>query len=231
MSRPFCCAPAHRWGLRATLAGGIACGLSALVCTTQYLVLPGAMRLDWSQMPWAIALVVLVGGICMGVCVGGATLLAARRGAGVGGLTLAGALGGSIAGLAPGLLGVGGFGSLDAPYAGTANILSSILLGAITFVALWSPQLTGHRRRQSRLILLGRSALASVISLGAVGMVAWSLARALDLVPSVATMADLAATMGLLPFSLMVGALLGTAGGAAIGAACGLVVFIKTHHA
>lgn len=224
MSRSRCCAPAHRWGLRAILAGVIACGLGALVCTTQYLALPGAMKLDWSQMPWAIAVVVLVGGVGVGVGIGGTTLLAARRGAGVGGLLVAGALGGAIAGLAPGLLGIGGFGSLDAPYAGTTNILSSILLGAITFVALWSPQLTGHRQGQSWLALLGRSTLASVISLGAFGMMAWTLVRALDLVPSFRTMADLACTMGLLPFSLMVGALLGAAGGAAIGAACGLVV-------
>lgn len=185
------------------------------------------MKLDWSQMPWALGLLAIVGGIGVGVCVGGSTLLVARRGAGIGGLTLAGALGGTIAGLAPGLLGIAGFGSLDAPYAGTANILSSILAGAIAFVALWSPQLTGHHHRQSWLGLLGRSTLASIISLGAFGMMAWSVVRGLDLVPRFETMAATANAMGLLPFSLLVGAGLGLVGGAAIGAACGLVVHIR----
>ncbi|MCA9711539.1 MAG: hypothetical protein KDK70_37215, partial [Myxococcales bacterium] len=90
MPSPASCAPAHRWGLRAILTGVIACGIAAMIGTTLYLARPGALRLDWSQMPLAIAALVLVGGISLGVCVGGGTLLAARRGAGVGGSMLAG---------------------------------------------------------------------------------------------------------------------------------------------
>ena len=219
--------PASRvWSLRAALTGVLAIGLGALLCTSRYVALPGALRLDWAlgHMPLAIALFVLVGGVSMGMGVGGATLLAARRGAQVPGLLLAGALGGAFAGLAPGVLGIAGFGSLDAPYAGTANILSSILLGAIAFVALWSPQLFPRRRETRPLLLhLGQAAIASVISIGAFGMIAWSLIRALGWVPTFHALADAALVVGMVPFSLLCGALLGAIGGAAIGAACGLV--------
>ena len=224
MQNPLPRASTDRWGLRATLAGLLASGLGALVGTTLYLARPGAMRLDWSQMPFAIALVVLLGGISMGICVGGGTLLAARRNANLGGFLLAGASGGLVAGLAPGILGIAGFGSLDGPYMGTANILGTVLVGAISFVALWSPQLTGRREDESLLARLGRATVASIISLGAFGMMGWTLVRTFDLIPSFDAMAAMAESMGLLTFSLMVAAMLGTVGGAAIGAACGLVV-------
>jgi len=217
--------PAPRaWSLRAALAGLLAITLGALLCTSRYVALPGALELDWGlgHMPLAIALFVLIGGISVGMGIGGATLFAARRGARVPGLLLAGAIGGALAGLAPGVLGIAGFGSLHAPYAGTANILGSLLLGAITFVALWSPQLFPHRERPL-LLHLGHAAIASVISIGAFGMIAWSLVRTLGWVPSFHALADAAQVIGLLPFSLSCGALLGAIGGAAIGAACGLV--------
>jgi hypothetical protein len=212
------------WSLRAALTGVLAIALGGLLCTSRYVALPGALRLDWGlgHMPLAIALFVLVSGVCVGMGVGGATLFAARRGARVPGLLLAGALGGALAGLAPGVLGIAGFGSLDAPYAGTANILSSILLGAIAFVALWSPQLFPHRERPL-LVHLGHAAIASVISIGAFGMIAWSLVRTLGWVPSFHALADAAQAIGLVPFALLGGALLGALGGAAVGAACGLV--------
>lgn len=217
--------PAPRaWSLRAALTGVLAIGLGALLCTSRYVALPGALELDWelARMPLAIAVFVLVSGVSLGMGLGGATLLAARRGARVPGLMLAGALGGALGGLAPGVLGIAGFGSLSAPYAGTANILGSSLLGAIAFVALWSPQLYPRRSERSLLLHLGQAAIASVVSLGAFGMIAWSLVRTLG-VPSFRALADAALLIGLLPFSLLVGALLGATGGAAIGAACGLV--------
>ncbi len=212
--------PRH-WGLRAALAGTIACGIGALLCTAQYVLLPGALGLDWTQMPLAIAMFVVVGGVSLGLCVGGTTLLAVRRGAGIGGMMVAGAAGGVLAGIAPGIVGIAGFGSLDAPYAGTANILSTLLVGAITFVALWSAQLSAPRG--SWLAHLGRSAAASVISLGAFGMIAWTLLQTLGLVPSFDTMLRVSDAMGLLPFAVLGGVLLGAMGGAAIGGACGLV--------
>lgn len=213
------------WSLRAALTGVTAIALGALLCTSRYVALPGALELDWdlARMPLAIALFVLVSGVSIGMGVGGATLLAARHGARVPGLLLAGALGGALAGLAPGVLGVAGFGSLSAPYAGTVNILSSTLLGAIAFVALWSPQLYPRHRGRSFVLHLGQAAIASVVSLGAFGMIAWSLVRTLGGVPSFHAMADAALVLGLVPFSLLVGGLLGAIGGAAIGAACGLV--------
>lgn len=221
MPTPEIATPPRFWGLRAALAGVLACGLGALLCISRYLALPGAMRLDWTRMPLAIALFVLVCGVSIGVCVGGATLLASRRDAM--GLMVAGALGGALAGVAPGILGVAGFGSLDAPYAGTANILGSILLGAITLVALWSPQLFPRRGDRSLLRHLGYATVASVISLGAFGMMGWSLVSTLGWVPSFDTLADLAWSMGLVPFAIVSGVLLGAGGGAAVGAACGLV--------
>ncbi|MCX4240327.1 hypothetical protein OEB96_06870 [Paraliomyxa miuraensis] len=211
------------WGLRAALAGTLACGLGALLGTSRYLALPGAMRLSWSwdHMPLAIALFVLVGGVSVGVCVGGATLLMQRRDP----LRLmgAGALGGILAGVAPGVLGVAGFGSLDAPYAGTANILGSCLVGAIAFVALWSPQLFPRRSERSLLRQLGTATVASVISLGAFGMMGWTLMRMLNVVPTLHGMTALARAMGLVPFAVVCGVVLTAVGGAAIGAACGLV--------
>ena len=211
------------WGLRAALAGITACGLGALLGTSRYLALPGSARLSWSwdHMPLAITLFVLVGGISVGVCVGGATLLMQRRDP----LRLmgAGALGGILAGVAPGILGVAGFGSLDAPYAGTANILGSCLVGAIAFVALWSPQLFPGRGQRSWARQLGIATTASVISLGAFGMMGWTLMRMLDVVPTFHAMADMAMTMGLVPFAILCGVVLTATGGAAIGAACGLV--------
>lgn len=213
------------WLLHAALAGMIGCGLGALLGTARYLALPDALGpgwSEWSRMPLAMAMFVLVSGISLGVCVGGMTSWAARRGAGIPGLMAAGAVGGVLAGVAPGILGIAGFGSLHAPYAGTANILGSSLVGAIAFVAVWSPRLF-PRQDHSPLRHLGHAALASVISLGAFGMVAWSLVGALGWVPSFDTLADLAISIGLVPFAILGGALLGASGGAAIGAACGLV--------
>jgi hypothetical protein len=213
----------RHWPLRAVLAGVLACGLGALLGTARYVALPGALKLDWARMPLAITAFVLVAGISVGLCIGGTTLFAARRGARVPGLLLAGALGGLLAGIAPGILGIAGFGSLDAPYAGTANIMSSTLLGAITFVALWSPQLFPRPAHQAPLRHLAHAAIASVVSLGAFGMIAWSLVHTLGWVPSFDTLFALACAMGLVPFAIVSGALLTASGGAAIGAACGLV--------
>jgi len=213
------------WSLRAALAGVLAVALGALLGASRYVALPGALELDWSwgRMPLAIALFVLVSGVSIGMGVGGATLFAARRGARVPGLLLAGLVGGALGGLAPGVLGIAGFGSLSAPYAGTANILSSCLVGAVAFVALWSPQLFPRHRERPLLLHLGHAAVASVISLGAFGMIAWSLVGTLGWIPDFHALADASLALGLLPFSLVAGAILGAVGGAAIGAACGLV--------
>jgi hypothetical protein len=215
--------------LRAALAGVVAVALGALLATSRYVALPGALALDWTwgRMPLAIALFVVISGVSIGVAVGGATLYAARRGARVPGLLLAGGLGGALGGLSPGVLGIAGFGSLSAPYAGTANILSACLLGAIAFVALWSPQLLPRDRERPVLLGLGQAAVASVITLGAFGMIAWSLVRTLGGVPSFHALADAAQALGLLPFSLAAGASVGAVGGAAIGGACGLVVRMR----
>lgn len=211
------------WLLRAALTGVLAVGLGALLCTANYVALPGALEdLDWAVMPWAIALFVLVSGVSIGAGLGGATLFAARRGAGPVGLMAAGAVGGLMAGVAPGILGIAGFGSLPAPYAGTANILGASLLGAIAFVAFWSPQLFPHRQRPL-LVHLVHAAVASVVSLGAFGMIAWSLVRTLGWVPTLDPLRHAANAVGLVSFAVGVGALLTALGGAAIGGACALV--------
>lgn len=211
------------WALRATLAGLASCGIGAVVGTHLYLAQPGAARLDWEVMPAFIVLFGVLCGLSLGGCMGATTRFAARRGAGVGGLMVAGALGGVLAGVAPGVVGIAGFGSLSAPYMGTANILGSCLVGVIAFVALWSPSLFPRRREISALRHLGHATVASVVSLGAFGMVAWSLARSFDLVPTFDTFEALAIEMGLVRFAVVGGVLIGAVGGAAVGAACGLV--------
>jgi multisubunit Na+/H+ antiporter MnhF subunit len=90
-------------------------------------------------------------------------------------------------------------------------------------VALWSPQLFPRSRQRSLLLHLGQAAIASVVSLGAFGMIAWSLVGTLGFIPDFHALADASLAIGLLPFSLLVGALLGAIGGAAIGSACALV--------
>ncbi|MEM7152053.1 MAG: hypothetical protein AAF799_04385 [Myxococcota bacterium] len=223
MTAPETPSNTRHWGLRAAGTGLLACGLGTLLGTSRYVALPGALGLDWSQMPLAIAIFAAFAGISVGLCVGGSTLLAARRGAGPLGLMLAGAVGGFLSGLGPGVLGIAGFGSLHAPYAGTANILSSSLVGAITFVALWSPQLFPNRGGISPLRHLGHASIASIVSLGAFGMMGWTLAQGFDLVPRFDQIEATARAIGLLPFSMITGGLLGAIGGAAIGAACALV--------
>lgn len=209
------------WGIRAALTGVAACGAGALVGGLNYQALPGAEQLDWGRMPWAIAMFAIMSGAALGICIGGGLLVAARRQAGLLGSMLAGALGGLLAGVTPGVLGIAGFGSLSAPYAGTANILGSTLLGAIVFVALWSPQLyPRHDRLASHVV---RSTIASVISLGGFGLVAWSIALRQDLLPNFDTMVALAKCVGLLPLSIAIGAAMGAGLGSVIGAACGLV--------
>ena len=163
MTAPESPSNTRHWGLRAAGTGLLACGLGTLLGTSRYVALPGAMRLDWSEMPFALAVFAVLAGVSAGLSIGGFTLLAARRGAGPLGLLVAGAIGGFIAGLGPGVLGIAGFGSLHAPYAGTANILSSCLLGAITFVALWSPQLFPNRKGISPLVHLAHAAIASIV--------------------------------------------------------------------
>lgn len=212
-----------RWALRAASAGLLACGLGAVIGTSRYLMLPGAERLDWSVMPLVIAAFTLITGLSMGLCLGATTRFAARRGAGLAGLMAAGAVGGVLAGIVPGILGIAGFGSLSAPYMGAANILGSILVGAIAFVSLWSPVLFPSQRPMSALRHVGHAAIASVVSLGAFGMMSWTLLRTFDLVPTFDTLADLALEIGIMPFAVVGGVLLGAAGGAAIGAACALV--------
>ncbi|MCA9654311.1 MAG: hypothetical protein H6712_21500 [Myxococcales bacterium] len=211
------------WPIRAALAGVLACGFAATIGSSLYFALPGAERLDWTVMPVVLVLFVLVCGLSIGLCVGATTRFAARRGLGLPGLMVAGATGGVLAGIAPGILGIAGFGSLSAPYMGTANILGSVLIGVIAFVALWSPSLFPRREGSSPALHLAHAAAASIISLGAFGMVAWSLATAFDLVPNLDTFIVLAHQMGLMRLAVVGGVLVGAAGGAAVGAACGLV--------
>lgn len=210
------------WSLAAASSGLAAVGAGAVVCTANYLALPGSAKLDWGAMPLAIAMFVALSGLSIGLCIGGALLVAAKRKLGPLGYVGAGALGGVVAGLVPGVAGIAGFGSLDAPYAGTANIVLSVLVGTTTFVALWSPRVVAHRCDGGARHLL-RSAIAAIVCVGGAGIMGWTLARNFDLIPTFDTMRAGVHCIGLLPLSAIVGASMGMAIGAVAGAACALV--------
>lgn len=213
--------PSERpWPLRAIAAGIAACAVGAGLATLVYRDLPRAAEMDWSRLAPAIALFVIVAGISIGLGLGGGMWVArkggrrpaARR------LVVGSAIGGSVAAIAPGIYGIAGFGSLSGPYAGTANILSSTLLSAAIFVALWAPRLHegGPRSSAAR---LGLALVASTICAASVGVLGWMLVTTLHLVPSFGAMKQAAHAIGLVPFAIATGLGIGATGGAFVGAA------------
>jgi hypothetical protein len=217
------------WPLRAITSGIAACAAGAALATIVFRDLPGAAAMDWSRLAPAIALFVLVAGISIGLGLGGGMWLARARGGTVSprGLMVGAALGGAAAAIAPGIYGIAGFGSLTGPYAGTANILASILLSASVFVALWAPAL-GRGGPRSSVARLGLALLAATICAASVGVLGWMLVTALHLVPSFASMKHTAHTVGLVPFAIVTSLGLGALGGAFVGAATSIYLSLAT---
>ncbi|MEM6293603.1 MAG: hypothetical protein AAGA54_20180 [Myxococcota bacterium] len=194
--------------LRSLFAGFVAAAVGVGVGWSNYFALPGAMRIDWSAM---LPVVVAFGGLCgllTGLGLGGGMSWVARKdGADVGAvrLTVGATVGAVLACTVPATLGIAGFAHVNAPYAGTANILGSTLLASATFVALFAPSL--HREPGLRwLPRLGLATGASALTTTTLGTLVWLLADQLALLPSFPEMAMAAERIGLWRFSAVVAA-------------------------
>ena len=212
----------HRlpWILRACAAGLAASAGSAMVGTALYLQDPRSAQMNWDFLAPAIGLFVFVGGLSLGLGLGGGMMALRGRAdnPAPGRLVLGAALGGALACVAPGILGIAGFGSLHGPYLGTANIVGCSLLCATTFVALWAPRLYAHGPR-SGAARIGLASAAAIVAALSFAALAGTLVSVLDLEPSFGWLRTTARGMGLTTFAVVTGALLGAVYGAFIGAA------------
>jgi hypothetical protein len=216
--------------MRAIVAGLLAALLGVGVGTTLYLAHPGAMVLDWGVMKWIVLAYAGFTGLLGGLGIGGGMILAREREGGPvrAWRLLSGAtLGGLVGCMAPAVVGIAGFGSIDAPYLGTANILFSIWIGCTAFVTLWAPRLStaGRMRTGTR---IGLAALASIITFASLGMLGWTLVTSLALVPSFTELQALAWRIGLVNFSAVAGTLAGTVVGASMGLATWVYLALET---
>jgi hypothetical protein len=217
-----------RWILRSMWAGTAAALLGVGLGTLQYRELPGAGRMDWSVMGWVLLGYALLVGVSSGLGIGAATSLAVRTGGGprkVGMFRLMamGAVGGVVGCFVPAWVGIAGFGSLHAPYAGTGNLVFCTLVTATTFVALWAPVLAGAQvARMGRATHFGVAALASSLAIASLGIMGTTLALALGLVPSCRQIFALSRAIGLESLA----AYASIAGGALVGAAAGFACWL-----
>ena len=209
------------WRLRAISAGLAAALIGTTLGTAEYVRLPGAHVLDWTVMPWILIGFVGVSGVLAGLGIGGGMVVAMRSARASGPrLVFGGMLGGTLGCFVPALLGIAGFGSLHAPYAGTANIALSLVLGCAVFVALWAPAL---RTSSSRLrVVVARATIAAFVTCGAIGIAGWTLVSALGSTPTLETWRSMIDVVGPVPFSLAGALVLG----ALIGAIMGLATWI-----
>jgi hypothetical protein len=221
------------WSLRAAWAGVAAALLGTGLGSWNYFMLPGAERLDPSLMAVALPLFAVLCGLSTGLGVGAGTAIAVRTGGGprrVGALRMVvcSTLGGVAGCMVPTIVGIAGFGSLDAPYAGTANLVFSILVSATTFVSLWAPNLWGRSAQGSRAVVLGRlehlgiSAMATSLAIASLGILGATLVASLGGMPSFDWFADTAFEIGLLELAAWCGVAIGACVGAAAGFACWL---------
>lgn len=216
--------PSRPWILRAIAAGFAAALVGTAIGAFVYLGLPGAMRLDWSIMPWVLLGFSGLSGVLGGLGLGTGMIVATRRRISAPRLVLGSALGGAVGCLLPGVVGIAGFGSLDAPYAGTTNIVSCLIVGSAVFVAIWSPALDESTRRGPWFHRLGLATIASVVTCGAAGIAGWTLATMLGAIPTLQVLQAWADAHGLVSMSLIAGLLLGLG----VGAMMGLATWIGT---
>ncbi len=216
------------WSLRAAWAGLAAALLGVGLGSWNYRMLPGAERLDWDAMLIALPLFAALCGISGGLGVGAGTAIAVRTGGGprkVGALRMvACSMVGGIAGcIVPVIVGVAGFGSLSAPYAGTANLVFCILVGATTFVSLWAPTLWGPGRAVlGRIEHLGIAAMATSLAIASLGILGASFVATQGGMPSFDWFAATAREIGLVELGAWIGLAIGACVGAAAGFACWL---------
>lgn len=217
-----------RWILRSAWAGTAAAMFGVALGTLNYQALPGAARMDWSCMGLVLFGYALLTGVCSGLGIGAGTVIAVRTGGGprkVGALRLASfaAFGGVAGCVVPATVGIAGFGSLDAPYAGTANLVFCTLVVCTTFVTLWAPTLWGRGHgRLGRGTHMGIAAMASGLAVASVGIFAATLVSALGLVPSADQIFAMAFEFGLLELAAASSLVIGAGIGATAGFACWL---------
>lgn len=217
-----------RWMLRSAWAGTAAALFGVGIGTVGYRALPGVERMDWTTMGVVLFAYAVLTGVSSGLGIGAGTAFAVRSGGGprrVGAmrLTLFGATGGLLGCTVPALVGIAGFGSLHAPYAGTANLVFCTLVVCTTFVTLWAPTLWGRDRdRLGRGTHLGIAAMASSLAVASLGILGVSLVSALGLVPGLGEFVALSSAFGL--FELGLGA--GAFAGVCVGAVAGFAVWL-----
>lgn len=217
-----------RWMLRSAWAGTAAALFGVGLGSLNYQALPGALRLDWSCMGWVLLGYALLTGVSSGLGIGAGTALAVRTGGGpqrVGALRLVGfgAVGGVLGCTVPACVGIAGFGSLDAPYAGTANLVFCTLVVCTCFVALWAPTLWGRTHgRLGRATHVGIAAMAAGLAVASAGIFGATLFTAMAVVPSADQIFALAGRIGLLELAALAGVGCGALCGATAGFACWL---------
>ncbi len=209
------------WVVRSLLAGLLAAGVAVSIGWGNYFGLRGAMTIDWTLM---FPIVLAYGGftgVLAGLGLGGGMTIATRRAGPRVGLVrlMSGAVLGAVLGCwGPALVGIVGFGSLHAPYAGTGNILFCILVAATVFLAAFAPSLLPDQK----LGLLGRlgvSAVAAGIASATLGTLGWLFVTQLDLLPSFPEMAWRVEQVGLVRFGVGAATVLGVGVGVFIGLA------------
>jgi hypothetical protein len=217
------------WITRAAGAGTVAALFGVGLGTLHYARLPGTAELPWCSLGPAVLGYAVFCGIAAGLGLGAGTAVAVRSAGGphrVGMLrmVLGGIAGGLLGLVVPGIVGIAGFGSLDAPYAGTGNIVFCLLVASTAFVSLWAPVLwrTGAGRPIALVEHLGLSAIAASLAIASLGILGATLCTALDVVPSFDWLADTAIALGLVPFAMIASSILATILGAAMGFACWL---------
>lgn len=218
---------------RAVAAGLGAVALGVGIATFQYAALPGAAELDWGWLGLAVAGYALFTGCLAGLGIGLATAWAVRsaggpRRTGALRLVLAGAAGGIVGMIGPGVFGIAGFGSLDAPYAGTANLVFSMLVASTTFVSLWAPVL--WRQASARRIAwaehLGLSALSASLAIASIGILGATLCSSMGFAPDLDWFLETAMCMGLVPLAVVASTILAVVLGGAMGFACWLYLSV-----
>jgi hypothetical protein len=214
---------------RAAAAGCVASVLGVALGTMHYAQLAGTESLCWSVLGAALVLFALASGIMGGLGLGAATAIAVRSAGGVrrvgpGRMIAAGTIGGLAGLVVPGIVGIAGFGSLPAPYAGTGNLVFCLLVASTAFVSLWAPVL--WRIDAARPIAWGEhfglSALAASLAIASIGILVATLCAALGMVPTIDWLAAVALAIGLLPLAALASGVLAILLGSAMGFACWL---------
>ena len=218
---------------RAVAAGLAAALFGAGLGTFHYARLPGAEALDWGWLALAIAGFAIFAGALGGLGLGGATAWAVQSAGGarkVGAvrMVLAGVVGGLVGAIAPGIFGIAGFGSLEAPYAGTGNLVFCLLVTSTTFVSLWAPVLwrVGGHRPIAWAEHLGLSALAASLAIASLGILGATLCTSLGFVPTFDWLVEVTMTIGLVPLAIVASSIIAATLGAAMGFACWLYLSV-----